>query len=193
MDKELEQKLEQPIWAAKSLFDRGKTAGSTANISIRHKDCIYISGSGTCFGTLKREEFAVTDLNGNHIDGPKPSKELPLHKLLYAYRDAGAVIHTHSFYAVLWSCLPHENRQDVIPDYTPYLRMKVGSVGMVPYGPPGSPELFSEFEKHIPCSDGYLLQNHGPVICGKDIMEAFCGIEELEESAKTAWHLRGQK
>lgn len=151
MDKELELKLEQTIWVAKSLFERGKTAGSTANISIRHKERIYISGSGTCFGILRKEDFAVTDLNGEHIEGPKPSKELPLHKLLYQYKDAGAVIHTHSFYSVLWSCLPHKNRQDVIPCYTPYLGMKVGRIGMVPYGPPGSQELYSEFEKHIPC------------------------------------------
>lgn len=46
----------------------------------------------------------------------------------------------HSTYATLWSCLPHENPQDCVPDYTPYLKMKLGTVGIVPYAKPGSQE-----------------------------------------------------
>ncbi|MFR9062396.1 MAG: class II aldolase/adducin family protein [[Clostridium] scindens] len=89
-----------------SLFERGKTAGSTANLSFRHEDA-SISASGTCFGTLKSEDFAVMDMDGNHVGGPAPSKEYPLHRLLYEKKDVGAVIHVHSFYATLWSCLKH--------------------------------------------------------------------------------------
>ena len=83
MNEEIAKKAEQAVWAAKSLFERGKTAGSTANLSFRHEGCIYISGSGTCFGTLKSEDFAVMDMDGNHVGGPAPSKEYPLHRLLY--------------------------------------------------------------------------------------------------------------
>ena len=66
-----------------------KATGSTANISFRHEDKIYISASGTCFGTLKEEEFAVLDLKGEYIAGPKPSKEAPLHLLMYQKKGAG--------------------------------------------------------------------------------------------------------
>ena len=99
MNEEIAKKAEQAVWAAKSLFERGKTAGSTANLSFRHEGCIYISGSGTCFGTLKSEDFAVMDMDGNHVGGPAPSKEYPLHRLLYEKKGVGAVIHVHSFYA----------------------------------------------------------------------------------------------
>ena len=37
MDKELEQKLEDAVWAARSLFERGKTSGSSANMSFYHE------------------------------------------------------------------------------------------------------------------------------------------------------------
>lgn len=190
MNEEIAKKAEQAVWAAKSLFERGKTAGSTANLSFRHEGCIYISGSGTCFGTLKSEDFAVMDMDGNHVDGPAPSKEYPLHRLLYEKKGVGAVIHVHSFYATLWSCLKHPDEADVIPGYTPYLKMKTGRIGLVPYAPPGSRELFQAFEEHIGRSEGYLLQNHGPVIGASDILSAFYSIEELEESARIAWHLR---
>ena len=191
MDATLKNKIETAIWVGKSLFDRGKTAGSSANMSFRHNDTIYISGSGTCFGALSESSFSVVDLDGNHVSGIKPSKELPLHLMLYRKDDSiGAVLHTHSIYSVLWSCLEHKNISDCVPSYTPYLKMKLGTVGLVPYAKPGSKELFDLFEKNIDQSDGYLLQNHGAVVGDKDMMSAFFCLEELEESARVAWEFR---
>lgn len=191
MSDTLEKKLEQAVWIAHSLFERGKTAGSTANMSFRHEGKIYITASGTCFGTLKKEDFAVLDLNGEVLGDKKPSKEVPLHLSLYqAKEQTGAVIHTHSFYSTIWSCLAHENENDCIPSYTPYLKMKLGTVGLIPYAKPGTEELFKAFRERIKDSDGYLLRNHGPVTGSKDLMDAFYILEELEESAKVAWTLK---
>ena len=127
------------------------------------------------------------------MEGIKPSKEYPLHAMIYRYKpEMKGVVHTHSFYSVLWSCLEHEKKTDVIPAYTPYLKMKVGTVGIIPYAKPGSQELFGYMEERIMNSDAYLLKQHGPVVAGRTILDAFYGLEELEESAKTAWYLRGE-
>ncbi|GIO28109.1 class II aldolase/adducin family protein [Ornithinibacillus bavariensis] len=189
-----EQKLNDAIWVGKVLFDRNKATGSSANLSFMHEDKIYITASGTCFGNLTESSFSVVDLNGNHISGIKPSKELPLHMALYE-KDSRikSVLHTHSFYSTLWSCLEHDNVTDVIPNYTPYLRMKLGTVGLVPYAKPGSEELFSLFKERVNDSDGYLLQNHGPIVGDQDLISAFYVLEELEESARIAWELRNEK
>lgn len=101
-----------------------------------------------------------------------------------------AVIHVHSLYSVLWSFVPAAAQEDCIPDHTPYLRMKLGSVGLIPYEKPGSPALFEAFRERAGKSDGFLLKNHGPVVPGKTIMDAFYCLEELEESAHIAWELR---
>ncbi len=189
-----ERQLETAVKIAHSLFDRGKVSGSTANISVRVGDEIYISGGGTSFGTLKPEHFARMSLDGKQLGGIRPSKEFPLHAIIYRNKaDVGGVIHTHSFYATLWSCLQHENMKDVIPAYTPYLKMKVGTVGEIPYAFPGSEELFRYMEERVGQSDAYLLKQHGPVVAGKTILDAFYGLEELEESAKIAWYLRGEQ
>lgn len=189
----MEEKLQQAVWIAHSLFERGKATGSSANMSFRHGNEIYISGSGTSFGTLKESDFSVLSLSGEYISGPKPSKELPLHQMMYEKDDQiQAVIHTHSFYSTLWSCMQHENVTDCIPEYTPYLKMKLGTVGLVPYGKPGSQELFADFKKCIGGSDGFLLANHGPVVGGSDLMNAFYSLEELEESARIAWEFAGK-
>lgn len=194
MDEVLDKKIQNAIWVAKSLYDRGKTAGSSANLSFFYNDVIYITGSGTCFGKLEKEDFSIVNINGEHIGGIKPSKEFPLHRIFYK-KDSTikAVIHTHSFYSTLWSSLNHEDKEDIIPEYTPYLKMKVGSIALIPYAKPGSDQLFKYFEENINRGDGFLLKNHGNIVGDKDIMSAYFALEELEESAKIAWYLRSEK
>ena len=189
-DQLLNEKLENAIWIARSLFDRGKTAGASANLSFRHNSFIYITATNSCFGRLTAQDFSRITEDGTHMDGPKPSKEYPMHIKLYQKSERiGAVIHTHSAYATLWSCLEHENVTDVIPAYTPYLKIRLGSVGLILYAPPGSQELFDLFEMNMQKSDGYLLKNHGPIVGAGNLMDAFYCIEELEESAHIAWEL----
>lgn len=189
-----EQYLKDALWIAHTLFDKGSATGSSANISFCVDGNIYISGSGTCFGTLKEEQFACLTLDGEPLNDVKPSKEFPLHQMIYqAKPQIHGVVHTHSLYATLYSCLQHENPSDIIPPYTPYLKMKVGTIGLIPYAKPGSRELFDAMRERLGDSDGYLLKQHGPVIGGKTMMDAFYGIEELEESAKVAWHLEEKK
>lgn len=187
----LEDKFQQSIWIGKSLFERNKVSGSSANMSFLHDNKIYITGSGTCFGNLDEEDFSVLSRDGDFIAGKKPSKEFPLHKILYDNRDnVKAVIHTHSFYSTIWSSIDHKKSDDCIPKYTPYLSMKIGKIGLIDYDLPGSDELFRLFEAKVADSDGYILKNHGPVVGHKSLMEAFYALEELEESAKTAWYFK---
>ncbi len=190
----MKDKLKNAVFVAHSLFERGKASGSSANISFLHEGLVYISKSGTCFGTLRENEFAAVPLNGAVPPGENPSKELPLHLQLYQKSgDIQAVLHTHSHYATLWSCLEHENTRDCIPRYTPYLKMKLGSVGLVPYAEPGSAELFAAFANCVMHSDGFLLANHGPLVGSSGILEAFYALEELEESARIAFALEGSR
>lgn len=189
-DAELEEKLEAAIWAAHSLFARGKTSGSSANMSFRHNDRIYITASGSCFGTMKKSDFTAISTDGSLLSEKKPSKEWPLHLALFEKSPhIGAVIHTHSTYSVLWSFIPSLQEHDCVPSHTPYLKIKLGTVGLIPYEKPGSEELFRAFRERVNASDGYILKNHGPVVPGKTVMDAFCSLEELEESAHIAWEL----
>jgi L-ribulose-5-phosphate 4-epimerase len=190
MDEILNKTLADAVWAAHSLFQRGKTSGSSANLSFRHNGQIYISASGSCFGTLTPEDFAVLNMDGTALTEKKPSKEWPLHLALYEKSDEiQGVIHTHSPYSILVSFIPGLPEHDCIPSHTPYLKMKLGTVGLIPYEKPGSQELFDAFRQRLSLSDGYLLRNHGPVVPGKTIKDAFYCLEELEESARIAWEL----
>lgn len=192
MEVNLAEELRKAAWVANNLFERGMVTGSTGNISICREGKIYVSPSGGCFGRLCPEDFCVLDMQGKQLAGSlKPSKEWPLHMQVYeAFPQLHSVLHTHSRYSVLWSCLEHESENDCIPDYTPYLRMRLGRVGLIPYEKPGSQELFRAFGERIRQSDGWLLKRHGAVVPGKNVLEAFYALEELEEAAHIAWELR---
>ena len=186
----IQDKINTAIWIGKSLFDRGKVSGSSANMSFLHEGTVYITGSGTCFGKLSEESFSQLTLEGEHISGIKPSKEFPLHQMLYqSQQEIETVIHTHSTYATIWACKSHSNPRDVMPSLTPYLKMRVGRVQFVPYAKPGSQELFHLFRKSLCDTRCYLLENHGPIVGNSTLMQAFCDIEELEETAKISYML----
>ena len=185
------EKMAQALWTAHTLFDHQRVCGSAGNLSFLCDGVIYISASGSMFGTLCEKDFARVSLASGETlaNSPKPSKELPLHRLLYLHKkESKVIVHTHSFWATLWSCIPPEDA--LFPVYTPYLERTLGTLGRIPFAPPGSNELFRLFEERLDRSDAYLLNNHGPVVGGKNFREVYAALEELEESAKLAWHLK---
>lgn len=186
--------IHEAIWVAHSLFDRNKVSGSSANMSIKIDGDLLITKSGSCFGNLSENDFCNTKLEYKEI---KPSKELPLHEYLYKNnKDIKAVIHTHSTYSTLASCLykPTKERYIEIDSPTPYLKIKVGKVGRVDDSEPGSEELFSKFKNSlIEGCDVYLLKNHGVIIGAENIMEAFYKLEEFEEACRNSFLINQYK
>ncbi len=194
MDLNLKKLYDDAIWVGKAIFERNKTSGSSANMSFRYEDKVYITASGTCFGRLTTDSFSIVSTDGTVLNGKKPSKELPLHLALYNVAGVEAVIHTHALYATLISCfVALDKEDDVVPSYTPYLNMKLGKIKWVQYAPPGSDELFKLFSKSVDGRKGYLLGNHGPIVGGKDILNTFYALEELEESCHVAWEIDREK
>ncbi len=175
-----------------SLSARGFSVGTAGNVSARLHDGILMTPTNSTLGNIDPERIAKIDLDGNHVSGDKPTKEVFLHQAFYETRpEAGAVVHLHSTWATALSCLEDTDPDDCIPPLTPYVVMRVGTVKLVPYVKPGDPksgDLIRELGGE--CS-AVLLANHGPVVSGKDLFSAVCAAEELEETAKLLVALRG--
>ncbi len=175
-----------------SLFARGFSVGTAGNVSARFDDGILMTPTNSTLGDIDPERIAKIDLDGIHVSGDKPTKEVFLHQAFYATRpEAGAVVHLHSTWATALSCLEDTDPNDCIPPLTPYVVMRVGTVKLVPYVKPGDPKSGDLIRELGGKYSAVLLANHGPVVSGKDLFSAVCAAEELEETAKLFLALRG--
>ena len=170
---------------AKSLFDRGLTPGSSGNISVRLDDGYLFTPTNACLGFLEPANISKLDAHGRHLSGDLPTKELPLHFGFYEARpSARAVVHLHSTFSTLLSCLADTDPDNAIPPITPYVVMRVGRVPVVPYTKPGSPDVKPFILAKAAEHPAVLLANHGPVVAGLSLEAAVYAMEELEETAR---------
>ncbi|WP_019544711.1 class II aldolase/adducin family protein [Streptomyces sulphureus] len=162
----------------------GLSPGSSGNLSVREGDRMLITPTGADLASLDPERLSRLDLDGRHVDGPKPSKEYPLHCAFYR-RDAGtrAVVHLHSRQATALSCLPPWGERSAVPPLTPYFVMRVGQTPLIPYAEPGDAEQAEQMERLAFGFRAALLQNHGPVTAGVSLAKAVDAAVELEEVA----------
>ena len=177
---------------AESLYQRGLTHGSTGNVSMRLDDGrVLVSPTGSSLGFLEPEKLSVLDVTGRHIEGPKPTKEVPLHTAFYNSRPTGAVVHLHSCHATALSLVDHSDPDNWLPPLTPYSIMQLGKVKLVPYHLPGDPALGHVIRGLEGKHSAVMLANHGPVVSAKNLEAAVYAIEELEATAKLALMTRG--
>lgn len=174
-----------------SLFQRGYAHGSAGNVSARMGDGFLVTPTRSSMGRLDPVRLSVLDAKGQHLSGYKPSKEVPMHLAFYAARpETRAIVHLHSPFATLLSCLATTNPEDAIPPATPYLWMNVGRVPMTGFAPPGSQELADLVATAAQQSAAILMANHGFLVGGPSLAAASDIAEELERSAEIA--VRGQ-
>jgi ribulose-5-phosphate 4-epimerase/fuculose-1-phosphate aldolase len=102
------------------------------------------------------------------------------------------VVHLHSTHAVAVSCLGDVDPDDVLPPLTAYYVMRVGTLPLLPYHPPGAVSLERTAEEAARTHAAFLIANHGPVVSAGDLASAADAAEELEETARLFLMLRGQ-
>jgi ribulose-5-phosphate 4-epimerase/fuculose-1-phosphate aldolase len=183
---------EKIVQQGKSIFQRGLTAGSSGNISVRLDDGWLLTPTNSSLGELDPAKISKLDSEGNLLDGDPPSKEHFLHNAVYQQRSSyQAIVHLHSTHSVAVSCLPDINPENVIPPLTAYYVMRVGTLPLIPYFRPGDRKLGEAIGRLAGKHSSVLLANHGPVVAGSTLEAAVYAIEELEETAKLYLLLHG--
>ena len=176
----------------KSMFDRGLTAGSSGNISVKTKNGWLVTPTNASLGNLDPAKISELDQHGRLISGDKPTKEVPLHTAMYdTVANSGAIVHLHSVHSVAVSMLPETDPDDVLPPLTAYYVMRVGRTALVPYHMPGDPNIGDAIRGLAGKYTSVLLANHGPVMAGKTLESAVYATEELEETSRLHLLTRG--
>ena len=139
-----ENRLRENICAlGRSIFERGLTAGSSGNVSVRLEDGWLFTPTNASLGRLDPARLSRLDASGKHVAGDPPSKESFLHRAMYEERDrAGAIVHLHSTHSAAVSCMDGLDHENCIPPLTAYFVMKIGRLPLIPYYRPGDPRLW---------------------------------------------------
>lgn len=179
-----EQKSEI-IKYGRKLVDYSLTSGTGGNISIfdPQAEQILITPSGYDFYEMTEDDLVVIDMDGNVIEGKagnKPSSEWLMHRIFYQNRnDIQAMIHAHTIYATVLSCL----REPLKP--THYMVALAGEdVKVAEYATFGTEELSKNAFEGMKDRKAVLLANHGLIAGDSTLEKAFNIIEEIEYCSK---------
>lgn len=177
-----EDKKNELIEYGRMAGEKNYTPGISGNLSARCGDMVVITSSGVANGYLSENDFAVVDFDGNAIEGEKPSSERMLHIEFYKKRpEMNYVMHVHSPYLTAFATAGIALDDKISPEII-YCFEKIP---LAEYSIPGSKELVEKTSKYFENYDVVLMANHGVIIAGKDIKDAFYKLDLCENYAKT--------
>lgn len=165
------------------LYKNGLTTTSGGNISLRiSDDIIVITPSATDKGRMKWKEVGVMNIFGENLTPElKPSIEYEMHLSIYRKKkEVKAIVHAHPVCASAFTAM----KCKIDTDLTAEARAILGDPVIVPYALMGTADLAEQAARHIVLSDILLLENHGILTTGSNLLQAFDKIEVLENAAK---------
>ncbi len=160
------------------------TTTSGGNLSILDSSGdIWITPSRVDKGSLQPSDVVCVHPDGTRDGLHPPSSEFPFHREIYRRRpDIKAIVHAHPGALVAFSIcrqLPDTRVQS-------HAHAVCGRMAIAPYACPGTAELGERIaETFATGADCVLLENHGVVIGGRDLHEAFQRFETFEFVAQT--------
>jgi len=165
------------------LYKHGLTTTSGGNISLRlSDDMILITPSATDKGRMKWKEVGIIKMSGENLTPHlKPSIETAMHLAIYRKKsDVHAIIHAHPLFSSLFTAI----KSKINTNLTAEAKAILGDPLMVKYAVMGSDALAEVAAKNAVKSDILLLENHGILTTGSNLLQAFDKIEVLENAAK---------
>lgn len=194
----LEKLKREVLQANLSLRDSGLVILTWGNVSAidRESGLVAIKPSGVPYDKLTEESIVLVDMKGNVVEGLlRPSSDTPTHISIYRnFPGAGAVVHTHSTYAVAWA-QAGMSIPDIGTTHADTFRGEIPCTGEL------SPARINDgyeyytgdliadcFRDRNPeYTPGTLVRHHGPFTWGATAAKAVENSVILEEVAKMAW------
>lgn len=186
LDTKMMHPAEQIIVIIDRIYRSGMTTTSGGNVSIMDDSGnMWITPSAVDKGSLTIDDIVCVKSDGTIVGKHKPSSEYRFHKAIYQIRPAmKSVIHAHSPALVSFSIVHQIPDTNIIPQ----AKRICGKIGYAPYALPGSEELSEKVAEQFrdnPAQRAIIMENHGVVVCGEDIMDAYQRFETLEFCART--------
>ena len=194
----LEELKEKVCKANLDLVRHGLVIFTWGNVSAvdRSSGLVVIKPSGVDYGDMKPSDMVVVSLEGDIVEGKlRPSSDTPTHLVLYkAFKEIGAVVHTHSTYATAWAQAGKDipnigtTHADYFHDAIPCTAEMTAQEVNGQYELETGNVIVRRFEGLNPLhTPAVLVRNHGPFSWGKDPDEAVQSAVVMEQVAKMAF------
>lgn len=175
---------DQIVTIMERIYGYGMTTTSGGNLSILDDNQeLWITPAGIDKGRLSPEDIVCVRPDHTFEGKHAPSSEYPFHRTIYERRpDIRAIAHAHPPALVSFSIVGEIPNPRIIPQAFHVC----GPVGYAPYATPGTWELGQNIaETFAQGFDVILLENHGVVTGGANLLEAFQRLETLDFCART--------
>ena len=173
---------EETAYFMRRLYDQNLTTTSGGNVSLRVGDKVFITPSQLDKGRIKAEEIGVITLDGKNLTpNLKVSMESKMHLAVYNQRsDVKAIVHAHPVYATSFAIAGKEIMTNLAGEAWAVL----GKTVIAPYALMGSQNLADNVGKAALKGNCILMENHGILNVGENLLQAFDRLEVLEAAAK---------
>lgn len=179
------------------MWQQGWVAANDGNVSVRmDENKIICTPTGISKSFITPDKLLTVDMNLNVLEGAegyRPSSEMKMHLCCYNERDdVKSVVHAHPPTATGFAVAHvHMDEYVMVEDV-----ICIGSVPVTPFGVPSTEQVPNAIRPYLSEHDVLLLENHGALAIGSDLITAYYRMESLELWAKiqlTAHLLGGAK
>lgn len=177
-----EQLREQVVRIGRVMWERGLVSANDGNVSVRLADgSVLCTPTGVSKGFMTPEMLPVVALDGTTLRGDlRPSSEVLMHLRAYLEDPAvGAVVHAHPLYATAFAIKGEPLTGLMMPESV----VAMPEVPLAPYATPSTQEVPDSIAPFVRSHTGCLLEHHGALTWGPDLMTAYLAMERLEYSA----------
>lgn len=173
------------------MWQKGWVAANDGNVSVRLEDGTFLcTPTGISKGFITPEKLIRITKDYEIIEaeeGYHPSSEVKMHLRVYQDRDdVNGVVHAHPPVATAFALakMPLDSYSLIENS------IAIGSIPIAPFGIPSTDEVPESIAPFLPEHDVILLENHGALSVGSDVITAYYRMETLELVANTVFHAR---
>ena len=132
---------------------------------------------------MTEDDICMVDLDGVQVAGTRPcTSEVKTHLgIIKRVPEAKSCIHAHPIYATAFAVANVVPPSCLIPESEVF----IGEIGLAPYETPGTPEVADSVGRLASKHQSILMGNHGLIVWGKDVEDAYWKMENTEALCQT--------
>lgn len=184
------KQIEEIVEVCNRAGEMGYGASSGGNVSYRvEDDLVLITPTSILKRKMKFEYICAIDMKGNVIyapEGMKPTGEWFMHVHIMDKRpDVKGIMHAHPPMLIGIS-MSEEAQRRMSLALLPDTMTMFGPVITISYVEPNSEELGYSFDPYIQKANGFIMENHGCLVCSiNGVLGTVEAVQVMESMAKS--------